>query len=243
MPTVQSPSRDAAVDASVFWLRYQKEIIAVLIVALLAVAVYAGYDFYMDRRNASAARSLASAKVAPDYQRVIDRYPNTPAGASAYILLAEAERKEKKFAEANAALQTFLSKYPQHELAAAAQLATATNLESMGNADEALSKYQQVAASYPKNYIAPFALLAQVELLKTKGRTDDARRVCEQILVNYPESVVAGEAARQLRSLRPANAGNMGARSALPPGSQPPPLLARPPAPAPLASGPPNPKP
>jgi tetratricopeptide (TPR) repeat protein len=235
MPTVSPPSRDAAVEASVFWFRFRKEITAVLIVAILAMAGYTGYGIYSDRRNASGARSLASAKTAQDYQQLIERYPNTPAGASAYILLAETQRKDKKLVEANASLQTFINKYPQHELAATAQMAIATNLESMGKGDEALSKYQQIAASYPKNYIAPFALLAQVELLKTKGRIDEARRVCEQIMTNYRGSIVEGEARQQLRSLRPSGKTESGARSTtvLPTGAQPPAMSARPGSPQP----------
>ena len=47
------------------------------------------------------------------YEQVIARYPNTPASANAYILLAEAQRKENKFAEANKTLETFMAKYPQ----------------------------------------------------------------------------------------------------------------------------------
>ena len=39
---------------------------------------------------------------------MIDRYPNSPAAADAYLLLAEAQRSEKKFAEANTTLQAFI---------------------------------------------------------------------------------------------------------------------------------------
>jgi TolA-binding protein len=228
MPTVLPPSRDAALEARVFWIRFQKEIAAIVIVALLGLIGYAGYRFYSERRNTAAAGLLASAKNAQDYQQVIAQYPRTPAEASAYILLAETQRKEKKFADSNATLQAFVSKYPEHELVATAQMAMAANLESLGRGDEALSKYQQIVASYPKNYIAPFALLAQVELLKTKGRTDEARRACEAIMTNYRESMVVGEASRQLRSLRPAGGIQPGVSS-----TTAPPMLARPPSAAP----------
>ncbi|PYK04444.1 MAG: hypothetical protein DME67_07915, partial [Verrucomicrobia bacterium] len=89
---------------------------------------FTGYRFYSDRRAASASASLASAKSAQEYQQVIARYPNTPAAADAYLLLAEAQRSEKKFAEANATLQTFIAKYPQHELVSTARMAMAANL-------------------------------------------------------------------------------------------------------------------
>jgi hypothetical protein len=102
MPTAQLPSRDAAVEAQVFWLRFQKEIAAALIVLIVAAVGFAAYRFYVNRRNSTAAELLGGAKNSHDYQEVITRYPATPAGASAYLLLAETQRNDKKFAESNA---------------------------------------------------------------------------------------------------------------------------------------------
>jgi predicted negative regulator of RcsB-dependent stress response len=236
MPTAPIATRDAKVEAQVFWLKYQKGITALLVLAILAMFGLAGYRFYSDRQEAAAAGLLASAKGAQDYQQVITKYSGTPAGASAYLLLAEAQRKDKKFAEANATLQTFVSKYPKHELEATARMAMATNLESMDKNDDALAGYQKTAADFPKSYIAPFALLAQVELLKAKGRADDARRVCENIMTQYRESIVVGEASRQLRLLKPSVSAQPRGRSTTAPGPMPPPMLARPPAAAPTSS-------
>lgn len=217
MPTVPPSSSNAALEARVFWLRFQREIAVALIVVLLALIGYAGYRLYINRRNSSAADLLGNAKNPQDYQEVIARYPGTPAGASAYLLLAEMQRKEKKFADANATLQMFVDKNPEHEFVPTARLAMAADLESMGKNDEALSVYQQVATKYPNNYNAPLALISQVPLLKAKNRIDDARRVCEEILTKYRmpgpqtegshddrmETYWAVEAMRQLRSLKP----------------------------------------
>ena len=216
MPTVP-PSSDVAVEARVFWLRFQKEIAAALIIVILAIVGFAGYRFYTSRRNSSAAELLGNAKNPQDYQDVIARYPGTPAGASAYLLLAERQRNEKQFAEANATLQAFVDQNPEHDFVPTARLAMAANLESMGKNDEALSIYQEVAARYANTYNAPLALISEVPLLKAKNRIEDARRVCEEILTKYRmpgqqiegsrddrmETVWAGEAMRQLRSLKP----------------------------------------
>ncbi len=199
MPTVP-PSSDVAVEARVFWLRFQKEIAAALIIAILAIVGFAGYRFYTSRRNSSAAELLGNAKNSQDYQDVIARYPGTAAGASAYLLLAERQRNEKKFAEANATLQMFVDKNPEHDFVPTARLAN-----------------QEVAAKYANTYNAPLALISEVPLLKAKNRIEDARRVCEEILTKYRmpgqqiegsrddrmETVWAGEAMRQLRSLKP----------------------------------------
>src|SRR6266581_4491156 len=108
MPTAQPLSPDAALEARVFWLRFKNEIAAALVIALLAIIGFAGYRFYTIKRDSAAAELLGGAKNAQDYQQVIARYPNTPAGASAYLLLAKTQRNERKFADANATLQNFI---------------------------------------------------------------------------------------------------------------------------------------
>jgi len=93
MPTASPPTTDAAIETRVFWLRFRNEIIAALIVALLAVLGYVGFRIYAEQRNAAAGEFLASAKNASDYREVIARYPNTAASADAYLLLADAQRR------------------------------------------------------------------------------------------------------------------------------------------------------
>jgi len=217
MPTVPPPSYDAALETRVFWERFKTEIIAALIIVVLAIVGFGAYRFYSDRRAASASALLASAKSADAYQQVIADYPNTPAAADAYLLLAEAQRKEKKFTEANATLQVFIDKNPNHELVSTAKMAMAANLESMGKNDEALSMYQQIASTYPNSFNAPLALLSQVYLLKSRNQTEEARRVCETILTRHRESFWAGEAAQELRLLKPSASSEPGRTSTMPP--------------------------
>ena len=217
MPTIPPPSYDAALETRVFWERFKTEIIAALIIVMLAIIGFGAYRFYSDRRVAAASALLASAKSAGAYQQVIANYPNTPAAADAYLLLAEAQRKEKKFAEANATLQVFIDKNPNHELVSTAKMAMAANLESMGKNDEALSMYQQIASTYPNSFNAPLALLSQVYLLKSKNQTEEARRVCETILTRYRESFWAGEAAQELRLLKPSASSELAPTSTIPP--------------------------
>src|SRR5712675_1226318 len=226
MPTAPPPSRDVALETRFFWERFKKPIIGAAIVVLLVATAFTGYRFYSDRRAAAASAALASANTAQEYEQVIAHYANTPAGADAYILLAEAQRKERKFTEANKTLETFIANYPKHELVSTAKLATATNLDSMGKTDEALAMYQQIASAYPNSYNAPVALLSQVYILKAKNRNDDARRICETILMQYRTSFWAGEAMQQLRILKPITS----SISAPTGGPTVPPMLAVPPA-------------
>ena len=241
MPTAPPPSRDVAIETLVFWERFKKQIAVALLIVLLAAVAFTGYRFYSDRRAATASALLASAKSAQEYQRVIEVYPGTPAAADAYLLLAAAQQNEKKFAEANTTLQTFIAKYPQHELVSTARMAMAANLGSMGKTDEALTMYQQVASTYPNSFNAPMALLSQVYILKGKNRNDDARKICETVLTQYRTSFWAGEAMQQLRMVKPVTSSAPVTTA----GQTVPPMLAVSPAPPapPAPQAPPAPKP
>ena len=138
MPTAPPPSRDVALETRFFWERFKNPIITAAAIVLLAAIAFTGYRFYADRRAAAASAALESANTAQEYEQIIARYANTSAAGDAYILLAEAQRREREFAEANKTLETFIAKYPKHELVTTAKMGMAANLESMGKADEAL---------------------------------------------------------------------------------------------------------
>jgi TolA-binding protein len=195
-------SSDIAMERDIFWERYKTAVMATIILALLGLAGYGGYRFYSERRADAAASLLAGAKTPAEFQKVINEYPGTPAGASAYLLLADAQKAEKKFNESNATLQAFVDKNPRHEMAGTARLAMAGNLEALGNKDEALATYQRLATSDPKAFTAPIALFSQIHLLKEKNQIEEARRVCETIMTQYRESRFAQEASFQLRQLK-----------------------------------------
>jgi len=200
MPTLSTD--ESALEREVFWERYKKEVMAVLIVALLAVAAFGGYKLYSERRESVAAAALASAKTQAEFQKVIADYSTTAAGASAYLLLSDAQRNEKKFAEANTTLQTFLDKFPGHELAGTARLAIAGNLEALGKNDEALTAYQRLVAADPQGFAAPVALYSQIPMFKQKKQIEEARRVCDTIMTQYRESRLVPDAQYQLRLLK-----------------------------------------
>jgi predicted negative regulator of RcsB-dependent stress response len=204
MPTTPVQTSDAALEAQVFWLRYRKEVAAILILALLIVTGFAAWKLYQERRATASSEALAGAKTAADYQAVIDHYGDTPAAASAYLLLADEQRKNGKLAEANATLQRFIDKFQRHELASTARMSVAANLEVMGKEDEAMAAYQQIVSTYPGSFNAPGALLAQARILQTKGRADDARRICETLITQYRQSYAAMEASQLLATMKPA---------------------------------------
>jgi predicted negative regulator of RcsB-dependent stress response len=203
MSPVRADKAEPAIDAQVFWFKYRKQIMWGLVLAIVLGLVMAGYRLYRDRRETSASTILSAAKTTADYEQIISRYGDTAAAASSYLLLADAQRKERKFAEANATLQNFMERFPQHDLISTARMAIASNLESLGKQDEAFAMYQQIASTNAGSFNAPLALLAQAQILQAKNRMDDARRLCETIITQYRESPYAAlEAQRMLRNLK-----------------------------------------
>src|SRR5256714_10564722 len=200
MPVAKELRTNPALEAQVFWYKYRKEIAILLMLAIGAIIAVAGYRLYRDRREAAAATLFSGAKTPAAYEEVITRYGDTAAAASAYLLLADAERKQAKYSEANATLLKFLEKFPQHELASTARMATAANLESMGKQDEALATYQQIASANAGSFNAAIALIEQVHILQEENRIDDARRICETIMTQYRDSYAAMEASQLLRT-------------------------------------------
>ena len=225
MPKADPVTRDPALEAQAFWFPFRREILAAIILLILAAAGWGAYKAYVTRQESTAATALAAAHNAGDYEKVIQEYGNTPAGASACLMLAEAQRKDKKFVESNATLQVFIDKHPDHELVPTAKMAMAANLESTGKIDEALSLYKRISADYAKTFAAPLALMTQVPLLKARNQMEEARRVCETVLTQYSESYWANEAMRELRTIKPPAAAQAPAPNPGVPAS-----LARPPA-------------
>src|SRR5437868_10925655 len=168
MPIAKELRTDPALEAQVFWFKYRREIAILLVLAVVAIFAIAGYRFYRDRREATAATLFGAAKTPAAYEEVINRYGGTAAAASAYLLLADGQRKQAKYTEANATLVKFLEKFPQHELASTARMAMAANLEAMGKQDEALATYQQIASANAGSFNAPMALIEQVHILQEK---------------------------------------------------------------------------
>jgi TolA-binding protein len=192
------------VELSVFWYHHRREIAVGFVILLLAAAGWGAFRFYSSKRDNDAATQLAAANTAEDFKRIISQFGGTPAGGSAYVMLGGKLRSEGQFAEANKTLQEFIEKNPKHELVPSAKITMAADLESLKKTDEALSLYQQIAANYPRSFTAPLALISQVPLLKEKQQPEAARRACETIVSQYPDSFWAGEASRELRTLKPA---------------------------------------
>src|SRR5438552_165837 len=107
MATASQISKDPVLETSLFWEQYKTSIIAVVVVLVLGGLGYAGFRFYAEREASDAAALLAAANSPQDFQQVIAHYPGSQPAASAYLLLAQKQRANKQYAEANTTLHKF----------------------------------------------------------------------------------------------------------------------------------------
>lgn len=173
-------------DLLAFWIQYQRLIIRIVIVAVLAVVGWGAWLFMDHRRQVGSESALAAAKTTADYRKVTNEWSGTPAAGSAYLRLAEEMRKEGKPADAALALREFLEKYPQHPLRVGASHALASSLETAGKNDEALAAYQQFASEHGRSAFAPLAFLGRARVLIALGKSDEALKALEAVEQRYP---------------------------------------------------------
>lgn len=189
-------------DLLAFWIQHQRLIIRIVIVALLAVAVWGAFLFMDYRRRASSEESLANAKTAADYGKTAADWPGTAAAGTATVRLAEELRKEGKPAEAAKALREFVEKYPMHPLRVSAAHALAASLETAGKNEEALTAYQQFGAAHGRSAFAPLASIGQARVLVALNRTEEAQKVLESVEQKFPGNPFVYDARTLLEEIK-----------------------------------------
>ena len=117
---------DAALEREVFWERYKTEVMAVLIVALLAVAGYGGYRFYSERRANAAAGPALRRQNGRGFSEGHQRNTRLARGRVRLSVARRcSEEPRKSSAKRTPPSRHSSDKYPKHELAGTARLAMA----------------------------------------------------------------------------------------------------------------------
>ncbi|MEO6738949.1 MAG: tetratricopeptide repeat protein [Chthoniobacteraceae bacterium] len=227
-------------DLLAFWIQHQRLILRIIIVALLAVAVWGALLFMDYRKLVGSQDALSNAKTAADFRKVTADWPGTAAGGTATIRLAEELGKEGKAAEAVLALREFLDKYPVHPLRVPAAHALAASLETAGKFDEALTAYQQFGAAHGRSAFAPLAAIGQARVLMALNRNEEAQKALESVEQKFPGNPFVYDARTLLEEIKNA----AGRKTGGSPRPTPAPAPASAPAPAPnLQGGTPAPRP
>ena len=70
-----------------FWDKYKLPVMALIALVVVAIVVTEVYQSIRHKAAETASARLDTAKFSTDYQKIIDKFPGTPAAANAYLLL------------------------------------------------------------------------------------------------------------------------------------------------------------
>lgn len=188
------------------WERHKIKIIGAAVAAVVVVAAVFGAMIFTSSQRHAAEEAFGAVKTAADYQAFLQKFSSQPAAGSAALLLAESLRGEKKYAEANRALEDFIKAQPEHPFAPLAKVAVAENLALQGKADDAEKTLDAVAQTDAKSFAAPFALLLSAEMKSAQGRRDAALASYRTLSRTFSESIAARASApayQAIESLAP----------------------------------------
>lgn len=201
MPSEPDVLPSTGFDPQIFWDLHKGKIVAYGALLIVALVLFAVYQFTTQQRLTAASALLAQAHSAEDYQHLIDQYPHTVAAGNAALLLGQQLRHDKKYDKSAATLQKFTQDAPNHPLISGGWLSLAETQEAQGKMDEAKATYQEVTARFPDSYSAPIAAFELASLLKAQGHAEEARHAYENLVAQYRDSYFAQEAMREMRML------------------------------------------
>lgn len=182
--------------------RYQKHLIALLVLLTLAVAGYVIYDGLREGAERGAGHDLMKATDAAALRKVTEAHPGSQASATAALLLAERLWTEGQKDAAVEALRGVLAQQPAHPAAPAARAQLAAKLMAQGKTAEATKEFETIAADGQSAYLAPYALLCLGDLALIGGNTDQAGKYYDQVKTKFADSDFAKTAADRSASLR-----------------------------------------
>lgn len=176
-------------------------------VLLPAVDLYEAGNQALGRNRYQEART--------QFQKVVERHPDSSFAPLARYLLGEAYYRDAEFDKAIKEFEAFMAFYPRHQIADRVQYMLAMGYfdqlkpveQDQGLTVKAMAEFQKLVREYPESRYAPVGLsridicrlrLAQKELWVAhyywnQRNTTATRQRLEVILKEYPESLVVPE--------------------------------------------------
>lgn len=218
--------------------RNQKAIVVfaiALAIAAVAAVVYRGVE---TSRQQTAGAALTKAQDLASLQAVVDGHPDTVAGASAMVLLADNQWTAGKQDDAIGTLRKFIDSSPKHPALHSAKANLASKLMAQGKSGDATRIFEELASDPEARFIAPFALISLGDIAKAAGDPEKAESFYNRVKSEFPDSGFAETANRRTATLK----AKPPVEIAPPPVAPTPPAATTPP-PIPAPGGSPNPSP
>lgn len=182
--------------------RNQKNLILLSIVLALAAAAWVVYQGIQRSNEETAGSELTKATALAGFQSVIDQHPQTAAGQSAMVLLADKQWAEGQQEPALATLRKFIAENPAHAAVPSAQASLGAKLMAQGKTAEAASIFESLANQSSARFIAPYALICLGDLAKAGGDLEKAEASYKKIGASFADSPFSQTATERLANLR-----------------------------------------
>lgn len=206
------------IESFFLWIQRNTRLLGIG-VALIVVAAL-GFWFYLrsaeiKRLNAErglnqAKQSMAAGNTAlaqTDLDRVSSRYPGTPAGAQAAMILAQLHYDAGRFAEGVQALRAYETRAAARENLAAIWSLIADGHFGQDNAAEAAAAYRKAAEATPHAGASSLYLAKAARAFMAAGNDGEAQALWESLLKDPDAIAVHNEATMRLGELTAKPAG------------------------------------
>jgi len=179
--------------------RNQKNLMILAVVVVIAAAAFIIYRGLQKSHQHTAGAALSQADDLASLQTIVKDYPETPAGGSARLLLAERQWTDGLQDDSISTLRSFISEQAEHPALATAKSSLASKLASQGKADEATKIFEEiVSGGESTRFLAPYALLSLGDLAKNADKPDEARKYYERAQNEFPGSNFATTASSRI---------------------------------------------
>ncbi|MES2996441.1 MAG: tetratricopeptide repeat protein [Verrucomicrobiota bacterium] len=182
--------------------RNQKLFIAVVLLIAAGVAAYVIYDGITETKRKSAAADLVKANDLAALQKVASEHPQTPAAASAAILLADKQWSDNQQEAAIGTLRELIKNYADHPAVPSAKASLAAKLMLVGKDADAKNLFQEIAGDPAAAHLAPYALVSLGDIAFAAGETDKAETFYKKAQSGFPGNMLANAAVDRIAALK-----------------------------------------
>ena len=191
----------AKLEGSFFWERYKLVIVALIFAGIGVALFYTYLRVTKAAFNARAQEFFDAQNRTEDLQKVVDKYPGTPAAAQALLIIGEKFYSDKEWDKASQIYSKFLQSFPNHEFSPNALMGIGAVYEAKGDFEKAVDTYRKVYENFPGSYRAAEARLALGQIYERQGQKAKARQIYESIPAAHPQSVWRNFATEQAKRL------------------------------------------
>lgn len=188
-------------ESNEFWEQNKKSLVPAVIVLVLAIIGYTGYQVYAHQQASKARVAFVEATEEGDFQAVLDQYGRTPSAPFARLRLAKLAREAGNDDEVLRHLEAFLSDYADHPLVSAVEFSYAEALMIGGKKDEARELYRGISSRPANTAFRGGATLALAKVYLEEENYDEARLLLTTMIEEENPSMEVLEGQRLLSKL------------------------------------------